>query len=112
MLFTIPFLFFFISSASAVNLAWEEIQLTEAEPEDYPAIRFGDLDNPSPLRGCKYTPDDDEWPSADEWAKLNETLEGALLKPQPLAIVCYEGPQYDAAACSQLQRTWTSMRLQ
>lgn len=112
MLFVVPFLLSFIWPASAVNLGWEDIQLTEAETQNYPAIRFGDSANPSPLKACKYTPEDAEWPSDTEWARLNETLEGALLKPLPLAIVCYEGPQYDAARCRQLQQGWTSMDLQ
>ena len=112
MLFTVPFLLTFVWSASAVNFDWEKTQLTETETQDYPAIRFGSSDTSSPQKECRYTPEDKEWPSESEWAKFNETLEGALLKPLPLASVCYEGPQYNAARCQQLQRSWTSMDLQ
>jgi hypothetical protein len=101
-----------VSSAIAVDFAWEKIQLTEEETADYPAIRFGDSEAASLPQTCKYTPGDEDWPSDAEWTHFNKTLGGVLLKPLPLAIVCYEGPQYDAARCQQLQRTWTSMNLQ
>ncbi|KAF1976539.1 FAD-binding domain-containing protein, partial [Bimuria novae-zelandiae CBS 107.79] len=58
---------------------------------------------------CRYTPEDDEWPSDAEWAFFNETLGGVLLKPQPLAISCYAGPSYDTARCASLQTNWRSM---
>jgi hypothetical protein len=112
MLFAVLFLLSFVWSASAVNFDWEKIQLTEAETQNYAAIRFGDSVTASSQRDCKIIPGDEDWPADTEWAKFNKTLGGALLKPLPLASVCYEGPQYDAARCQQLQRTWTSMNLQ
>jgi hypothetical protein len=98
-----------IGSALAVNFEWEKIQLTETETRNYSAIRFGDSGRHGPRRECKYIPGDKQWPSDVEWAKFNETLGGALLKPLPLAAVCYNGPQYNPSRCELLRRTWTSM---
>ncbi|KAF2195140.1 FAD-binding domain-containing protein [Zopfia rhizophila CBS 207.26] len=56
---------------------------------------------------CKIFPGDKEWPSEAEWAKLNETIGGALIRPVPHAAVCHESwPQYDAEACQELINTW------
>lgn len=99
-------------SVVAINFEFEAIQLTEEETIDYPSIRFGNSSSPSPPEECKYIPGDREWPSDAEWVRLNKTLGGALLQPLPLAVVCYNGPLYDATKCAVLRRTWTSMAQQ
>lgn len=54
-------------------------------------------------------PSDDCWPSSDEWAQLNATINGRLLHPKPPASVCYpKEPNYDAAACEDVIKHWTS----
>jgi hypothetical protein len=101
-----------ISSALAVNFDWENVQLTQAETANYSAIRFAGQGADPPEAECRYTPADKAWPSVSEWTKFNETLGGALLKPLPLASVCYEGPNYNAVRCGQLKNSWTSMNIQ
>lgn len=103
---------FLASIALAVNFDFENNQLTESDTVRFPAIRFGDDSQPSPQEECRYSPDDDDWPSDAEWQRLNATLGGVLLKPQPLAISCYAGPDYNAAKCSNLQSGWTNMAQQ
>ncbi|KAF1850545.1 FAD-binding domain-containing protein [Cucurbitaria berberidis CBS 394.84] len=61
--------------------------------------------------GCKITPGDDNWPSEEKWASFNETLGGALLKPKPLASLCYAGDGYNAEKCEQLRDSWAGMNL-
>lgn len=112
MLFSALVLASAIGSALAVNFDWENIQLTEAETRNYSAIRFGGSGPDPPEKECKYIPGDKDWPSDAEWAKFNQTLGGALLKPLPLAAVCYSGPQYNPAQCASLQNSWTDMDIQ
>ncbi|ORY18726.1 FAD binding domain-containing protein [Clohesyomyces aquaticus] len=57
---------------------------------------------------CKVYPDDPAWPSEEAWTKLNELTDNRLLvKPQPQASVCYEGPLYDATKCAELTGNWS-----
>ncbi|KAF1993409.1 FAD-binding domain-containing protein [Amniculicola lignicola CBS 123094] len=96
---------FGIANVLAVNFPWEEIQLTDAETQDYPEIRFGNDKNDPPARACRFIPGDDEWPSDQAWAKFNETLGGVLLKPLPLASVCYTGPNFNSTRLCREQHT-------
>ena len=60
-------------------------------------------------RECKKFPLDLDWPRENEWKDLNETLQGALLKPAPAASVCYQQSEYDnyaEAECAALSRRW------
>ncbi|KAF2010367.1 FAD-binding domain-containing protein [Aaosphaeria arxii CBS 175.79] len=100
-----------LPSILAVNFPFEEVQLTDADISSNSDVQFGGNNSEAAIEGCKYIPGDDEWPTEAEWARLNDTLGGALLKPKPLASVCYAGPDYDARKCSTLQRTWTSAAL-
>ncbi|KAF2193092.1 FAD binding domain-containing protein [Zopfia rhizophila CBS 207.26] len=111
MLLSIPFLLSLITSAIAVNFGFEKVQLTEAEAEDYPEIRFGDQDENFPKKRCKAIPGDKDWPSDEQWAKFNKTLGGVLLKPLPLAAPCYSGPQYNAGRCQELKDQWSNTSL-
>ena len=97
---------------AALNFDWEDVQLTEAEAQDYPAIRFGGKTSTSTTAECKVIPGDDAWPGDSDWATFNQTLGGVLLKPAPLGSVCYAGPLYNAARCEQIKRSWTDMNLQ
>ncbi|KAH7128243.1 FAD/FMN-containing isoamyl alcohol oxidase-like protein MreA [Dendryphion nanum] len=99
------------SVALALNFPFERIQLSEAEADSYPAVRFGGLGPNLPRRECKYIPGDDNWPSEEEWEEFNDALEGALLKPKPLASACYNGPDYNAKRCEDLKRQWTTSAL-
>ncbi|KAI9793346.1 MAG: hypothetical protein M1816_000238 [Peltula sp. TS41687] len=54
---------------------------------------------------CRCLPGDACWPNADEWAKLNRTVQGRLVATVPLASVCHD-PNYDAAQCAALMEGW------
>ncbi|CAP62057.1 uncharacterized protein PODANS_5_610 [Podospora anserina S mat+] len=87
------------------NFPFETKQLSKRETTKHPNIAFGDpssvpLNHDRPT--CKIGPQDAAWPTLNEWSKLNTTLGGRLLKPSPAPIVCYPGPNYNAAACEFL----------
>ena len=105
-------LLLFLRWTLALNFPFENIQLTDAETADYPAIRFGSLTSPAPEKECRVIPTDSDWPTEAEWARFNTTLGGVLLKPAPLAAPCYDGPLYDAAKCTQLKRAWGTIGTQ
>ncbi|KAF2712547.1 FAD binding domain-containing protein [Pleomassaria siparia CBS 279.74] len=65
------------------------------------------VDSSSSTSRCKVYPGDAAWPSDDAWAKLNKATDNRLLiKPEPQASVCYNGPLYDAAKCAELTTDW------
>ncbi|ORY18534.1 hypothetical protein BCR34DRAFT_473261 [Clohesyomyces aquaticus] len=97
-----------ITTISAVNFDWEEVQLTEVETRNYSAIQFAHSSIHVPQEECKTIPGDPNWPSGAEWARFNNTLGGVLVKPRPLAAVCYSGPEYDAERCEALNQRWKS----
>ncbi|KAI5863941.1 FAD-binding domain-containing protein [Durotheca rogersii] len=97
------------AAAAAYNVSAfppNSIQLTEADIGDFSSIRFGDDTDGTPLdvdeSECKVFPGDPAWPAAEEWARLNATLGGVLLRPTPSAAVCYPGPDYDPERCQFL----------
>jgi len=51
---------------------------------------------------CKVFPGDTKWPSQDEWAALNASIGGVLLRPKPAAAVCYSGPDFNQTQCQFL----------
>ena len=58
---------------------------------------------------CKVYPGDANWPSDEEWMKLNQATGNRLfIKPQPQASVCYPGPFYNAAKCAEITPIWSS----
>ncbi|KAF2849786.1 FAD-binding domain-containing protein, partial [Plenodomus tracheiphilus IPT5] len=104
---------YLITTISALNFDWERNQLTDIEAFSNSAIRFGSLESPvvEEQEECRIVPGDVDWPSETTWALLNDTLGGALLKPRPLASVCYYGADYNAAKCEQLRNNWKGMNL-
>ena len=83
-------------------LPFESVQLNEKDVADFPSVAFSKgKPHPTDAR-CKAFPGTDDWPSLKEWRRLNTSLEGALLNPDPPAIACYQGASYDAAQCSFL----------
>lgn len=102
-------LYVFLSGATAFKpraLDSDSIQLSQYDIGDFSAIDFGDETAVSTERAriddCKVFPGDEAWPSEAEWARLNRTLDGALLKPKPSAAACYPGPDFDAQRCQFL----------
>src|ERR1700761_4227169 len=60
-------------------------------------------------KACKVTPDSPNWPSVSDWTNLNQTLGGALLRPDPPAAACHkEHSAYDSQVCRQIRARWTS----
>jgi hypothetical protein len=56
---------------------------------------------------CKAIPGSSDWPSDDEWAKLNTSISGRLLKPPPPGAVCHpDQPTFDAASCHIVAADW------
>lgn len=96
---------------AAVDLFdWEKIQLSEDALHSSVGARG--IAARAANSSCKVFPGDAEWPSADQWSALNETLEGALIKSVPHASVCYQGPYYDEAACTTITANWTNSYIQ
>lgn len=60
---------------------------------------------------CKIFPGDTDWPSDETWSTLNDTLNGALLKPAPMASVCYNNTAYNNfanSACEVISANWAT----
>ncbi|GAB1316789.1 hypothetical protein MFIFM68171_06999 [Madurella fahalii] len=78
-------------------------QLTPHDTAGFDAVAFADTNAAVSRPRCKAFPGDPSWPDEEEWARLNRTLGGALLKPLPPASVCYRtSPNFDAEACDFL----------
>ncbi|KAK7908426.1 FAD-binding domain-containing protein [Apiospora marii] len=95
------------------GLVADSVQLTEQDVGDFSAIAFGDRTaataaaaatvSQEQQQRCRVFPGDDLWPSETEWARLNRSLDGVLLRPTPAGAVCYpDHPAYDAAQCQFL----------
>jgi hypothetical protein len=85
-------------------MEFETSLLQQSHAESFPAVAFADkYSGPckSDCAKCKAFPGTDDWPSAGDWKKLNETIDGALLYPTPPAAVCYpDSPEYDEEQCN------------
>ncbi|KAF2159968.1 hypothetical protein M409DRAFT_70707 [Zasmidium cellare ATCC 36951] len=58
---------------------------------------------------CKANPLDGSWPSESEWAALNTSLDGRLLRTQPIASSCWHTTNLDSPfSCSAVQANWSS----
>jgi hypothetical protein len=112
MLCVVLFSLLLTATTTALNFDWEREQLTDEDAARNGALRFGSSSAVPAPGSCKIIPGDAEWPSEDVWTSFNDTLGGVLLKPKPLASVCYTGEGYNAAQCEQLKSSWASMNLQ
>jgi hypothetical protein len=87
---------FIFGIAHAANFPFESNTLTD--------VRTSNLKS-SPATS-KVFPGDADWPTTDEWNLLNQTLGGALLKPEPLPAACYPGhPSFNQTQCSFILTT-------
>lgn len=101
-----------VSRVRSVNFPFESVQLTDADIGNFSAIAFGDTNAViSNGANCRAFPGTPSWPIDDEWSQLNRTLGGALLKPNPLAAVCYNGTSLDTARCQYLIRNGSNDRV-
>lgn len=96
----------FARTALSVGFDFERAQLTESDIAGFDALAFGDEVADAHYAGaqCKAFPGDRTWPPDTEWSRLNAAVNGNLLKPTPPAVVCYQGPSYNAKACQNLVR--------
>ncbi|KAH9427314.1 hypothetical protein MCOR02_012220 [Pyricularia oryzae] len=81
----------YLNPAGAANFPWETSQLSETEAASWSDISFGNASQEPipPGPECKVLPGDTAWPTAQDWVRLNSTLDGALLRPEPAGAVCY-----------------------
>ncbi|KAH8884168.1 FAD binding domain-containing protein [Thozetella sp. PMI_491] len=61
----------------------------------------------SQTTNCRCLPSDSCWPSTSAWSALNATVNGQLVATVPIGSVCH-APNYDSAACTALQNSWTA----
>lgn len=50
---------------------------------------------------CRSIPGDATWPSAEDWSRLNTTVNGRLSATVPLGHVCHD-PTYNETQCAEL----------
>ncbi|KAI0021773.1 FAD binding domain-containing protein [Xylariomycetidae sp. FL0641] len=95
----------FVAATAAVNFDFELDTLDASAIGNFSDIAFG---RASPSNGtydgpaCREHPGSAGWPTVAEWARLNVSLGGSLLKPVPPAAVCYAGPYEDEQQCDFL----------
>lgn len=57
---------------------------------------------------CKLSPLDAEWPSNEEWAALNASIQGTLIRTAPVASSCYTGnPFVSTESCTSVKKYWS-----
>jgi hypothetical protein len=57
---------------------------------------------------CKLSPLDAEWPSTEEWAALNASIQGTLIKTAPVASSCYPGNPFGSTEnCTTVKNYWS-----
>jgi hypothetical protein len=61
-----------------------------------------------PEPSCRNIPGDVGWPQPSEWADLNQTVNGQLIKTVPLGSVCHYEPYgvYNKTECDALRQDW------
>ncbi|KAF2008819.1 FAD-dependent monooxygenase [Aaosphaeria arxii CBS 175.79] len=63
-----------------------------------------------PIRGdsaCKNNPLDRKWPILDNWSALNESVNGALIKANPVAATCFANSSFTSTTnCDTVQKRW------
>ena len=59
---------------------------------------------------CRCAPLDSCWPSAKDWAALNNTIDGRLIKTVPLGSACHD-PTYNEKECQKIQDAWDTPAL-
>jgi hypothetical protein len=58
---------------------------------------------------CKVTPRDASWPSDSDWASLNATIDGSLLRTVPAASACWAGSPFGShVSCDTATEKWTN----
>jgi hypothetical protein len=106
LVFSLAFLLLWNLALARVNFPFETTTLsittdtpTYLRPFDFSSSLPQSYTGPE----CRPQPDEPGWPTAQEWAALNASVSGRLLRPDPPGIVCYPSTQsFDAAECDLL----------
>lgn len=77
-------------------------QLADEDIGTFAPLSFGDPSAPHNPPSCRAFPGTADWPTRCEWQRLNKTISGHLLHPNPPAAVCYDGESHDEDACQDL----------
>ncbi|KAK4244849.1 hypothetical protein C7999DRAFT_34832, partial [Corynascus novoguineensis] len=57
---------------------------------------------------CKAVPGSPDWPSPQDWKRLNESVTGRLLRPTPPAAVCHSGQgSFNSPECAAVREGWS-----
>lgn len=94
--------------------AWMAVRLMgQVGATSPPASSLAVSTNPtnSLLSTCRKLPQDADWPSAQDWAQLNQTVGGRLIATVPVAHVCHD-PAYNATACAWFKENWLTVEAQ
>lgn len=97
----------------SVSFRNDSLQLTSDDIGDFSDIAFGNANGATAdqhVDECKLFPGDQGWPRNSEWSRLNSSIDGTLLKPEPAAAACYSGPAHDEERCRFLVETAASER--
>jgi hypothetical protein len=63
----------------------------------------------TPRANCKVAPSDRLWPSIDDWAALNSSISGALIKTAPVASSCFTGSPFNSTVpCATVKAQWAN----
>ncbi|OAQ59192.1 alcohol oxidase [Pochonia chlamydosporia 170] len=64
------------------------------------------------LPKCRCVPGDKCWPSKLEWEAFNFLLGDKLIKSEPIAESCYDGPHKDLTQCAYVNKMWPDQDFQ
>lgn len=60
-------------------------------------------------RLCKTTPSESSWPSPEDWASLNSTINGSLRRTVPAASACWSDNPFDSTiSCEVATDKWSN----
>jgi hypothetical protein len=87
--------------------ALERVSAAAAAAAAAAAVGLHGRDSTAPQITCKVTPADPEWPSDSDWASLNATIDGRLLRTEPAASSCYDGNPFGSDLnCTYVEDNW------
>ncbi|KAL5319321.1 hypothetical protein ACEPPN_012372 [Leptodophora sp. 'Broadleaf-Isolate-01'] len=80
-------------------------------PYLYQFLGFVSLGSSASQPKCKAIPGTSSWPSDAQWAHLNTSLSGQLLRPSPPGAVCHPTqPTFDPLACVAVGTGWLTSK--
>lgn len=80
-----------------------------ADPDTSPSAIPPPPSAPLVPRTCKATPSSPGWPTPDQWASLNASVDGRLLAATPPGAVCHEEQlTFSPTRCAAVKDAWSS----